>query len=54
VPRRIDVFLQSTAPLLEYYAGRGILHRIDGERPVEEVRDDILACLPAEDGVLHR
>ena len=54
VPRRIDVFLHSTAPLLEYYAGRGILHRIDGERPVEEVRDDILACLPAEDGVLHR
>ena len=42
---RIDVFEQLTAPLLDYYAGREILVRVDGARPVEEVSAAAIAQL---------
>jgi adenylate kinase len=34
---RIEVFEKLTAPLLDYYAGREILVRVDGARPIDEV-----------------
>jgi adenylate kinase len=42
---RIDVYMEKTKPLLDYYGGRGILHTIDGNRPVTEITADILAIL---------
>lgn len=42
---RIDVYMAKTRPLLDYYAGRGVLHTVDGSRPIDDVTADILAIL---------
>jgi adenylate kinase len=45
VKRRIQVYFAQTAPLIDYYRGRGLLSEIDGARPIEEVTADLLAVL---------
>lgn len=45
VVRRIQVYLNQTAPLVEYYRGRGILSEIDGAQPIEKVSADLLKIL---------
>lgn len=35
--RRIDVYLEETAPLIEYYREKGLLAEVDGEQGIEEV-----------------
>lgn len=42
---RIDVFEEQTLPLLDYYAQRELLLRIDGSRSIEEVSAAIIAEL---------
>jgi len=42
---RIDVYMEKTRPLLDYYASRGVLHAVDGNRPVADVTRDILDLL---------
>jgi adenylate kinase len=37
VANRLDVYERQTAPLLDYYRGRGILAEVSGEGPVAEV-----------------
>lgn len=37
VSNRLAVYERSTAPLIDYYAKKGLLERIDGNRPVDEV-----------------
>ena len=37
IAHRIDVFLDQTAPLIDYYRRQGKLKLIDGERPPEQV-----------------
>jgi adenylate kinase len=43
--RRVSVFLQELPPVLEHYATQGLLHRIDGIQPVEQVHQQIMAAL---------
>ncbi|NBB69715.1 MAG: adenylate kinase [Alphaproteobacteria bacterium] len=43
--RRLAVYHEQTAPVLPYYESRGVLHVIDGDRPVEEVTAAIKAAL---------
>lgn len=45
VRNRLDVYEQSTAPLIEYYRGSDLLVEVDGDRPVDEVFEDIKAAL---------
>jgi adenylate kinase len=45
VRNRLDVYAQSTAPLIEYYRGSDLLVEIDGDRPAEEVFADIKKAL---------
>lgn len=47
VARRIDVFLEHTAPLIDYYKAQNKLENIDGQMTVEEVRADINRRLAA-------
>jgi adenylate kinase len=47
VARRIDVFLQHTAPLIDYYKAQSKLENIDGQMTVEDVRADITRRLAA-------
>jgi len=41
VARRLDVYETQTAPLLDYYRRRGLLVRVAGEGPMEDVADRI-------------
>jgi len=45
VVRRIQVYLNQTAPLVAYYRERGILSEIDGAQPIEKVSADLLRVL---------
>ncbi len=45
VRRRLGVYFQQTAPLIDYYRARGKLVEVDGGRPVEEVAEDLLAVV---------
>jgi adenylate kinase len=45
VTKRISVYREQTAPLIEFYADRGVLHEIDGERSPDAVFADLLACV---------
>jgi adenylate kinase len=40
VRRRLEVFHRSTAPVVGYYEGLGLLHRIDAARPIAAVYAD--------------
>ncbi len=43
VTTRINVYQEQTEPLIDYYAKKGIIIDIDGERPIAEVGKDIVA-----------
>jgi adenylate kinase len=45
VRRRLDVYRDQTAPLIDYYEERGLLKRFDGQRSPTEVHDHIRATL---------
>jgi adenylate kinase len=45
VTRRIQVYLDQTAPLVDYYRQRGKLVEIDGTQPVEQVTEVLLSAL---------
>jgi adenylate kinase len=45
--RRIRVFFDQTAPLIEFYHQRGVLREIDGQQPIEKVTADMLAAVEA-------
>ena len=46
VRNRMDVYRRQTQPLLDYYAERGKLHRIDGMGSMDEVFERIDGVLP--------
>ncbi len=41
IQKRLDTYQAQTAPLIEYYGGKGILITVDGDRPVDEVYVDV-------------
>jgi adenylate kinase len=41
IRRRLEVYREQTAPLIEYYRDRGTLHYIDGNRLPEEVTESL-------------
>jgi adenylate kinase len=43
--KRLDVYTQQTAPLVDYYAGKGMLKPVDGMAPVGEVTTAIKGAL---------
>lgn len=45
VTNRLDVYERSTAPLIAYYRDKGVLHRVDGNRPAESVFSDVRAIV---------
>lgn len=45
VRHRLDVYDTDTAPVIEFFRERGLVHRIDGSQPVAAVSDAILAEL---------
>jgi adenylate kinase len=51
IARRFEVFDDQTKPLLRFYADRGILLDVDGERSVDEVFAEVVTAV---DGLLGR
>lgn len=45
VKRRIDVYLEQTSPLINYYRDHGKLIEIDGVQPIDQVTDNLLDAL---------
>lgn len=45
VRRRLEQFHRSTAPVIDYYAQLGLLHRIDASQPIPEVYEDVHTLL---------
>jgi len=43
--RRIEVYREQTAPLVEYYRRAGLLVEVDGEQSVEDVQADLRAVV---------
>ena len=41
ISKRLDTYQAKTAPLIDYYDGKGILIKVDGDRPVDEVYVDV-------------
>jgi adenylate kinase len=49
VKTRIQVYLDNTSPLIEYYRQVGLLKEIEGDQDIEQVTQDLMAVLPSED-----
>jgi adenylate kinase len=45
VKRRIRVYNEQTQPLVDYYQKRGVLIKVDGKKPIEQVTQDLLDAL---------
>ena len=45
--KRLDVYHAQTAPLIDYYAGRGMLKSVDGMQPIDAVSEEIGRVLSA-------
>lgn len=45
IQKRLDVYENQTAPLVEYYRGKELLKSVDGDRPVDEVYADVKEVL---------
>lgn len=45
IARRLALYDQQTAPLLDYYRERGLLERVDGNQNVDTVTNSILAVI---------
>ena len=48
VRKRLSVYHDQTEPLIKWYEDRGLLRRLDGTRPPDEVHDRIRATLAAK------
>lgn len=49
IRRRLGLYDDQTAPLLNYYEPRGVLHRVNGNQAIDAVTHDILAAVPVKD-----
>lgn len=45
VVHRLKVYDEQTSPLIEYYSSKNLLHKMDGNLPVEEVTNKIIEIL---------
>ena len=45
IEKRLDLYEIETAPLISRYAERGIVTRVDGDQPIEEVTEAIVAAI---------
>jgi adenylate kinase len=47
IQERLDAFRRVTVPLLRHLESLGLLVSVDADRPVDEVADAVLGCLPS-------
>lgn len=49
IRRRLAIFDEQTAPLLSYYDAKGVLTRVDGNRDIEQVTQDIVTAISGKE-----
>lgn len=47
IDHRLEVYATETAPMLDFYSGRGLVVDVDGEQPVDEVFSAIIGAVDA-------
>ena len=47
ISHRLQVFTETTSPLIDYYRNRGILVEVNGDQPPDSITADIQVRLPA-------
>jgi adenylate kinase len=47
ITHRLEVYDEQTAPMLEFYAGRGLVVDVDGAQAVDDVFEDIVGAVDA-------
>jgi adenylate kinase len=45
VLQRLSAYHEQTSPLASWYESKGIIHRINGDRAIDEITSDILQAL---------
>jgi adenylate kinase len=45
VLQRLFAYHEQTSPLASWYESKGIIHRINGDRAIDEITSDILQAL---------
>lgn len=48
IRKRLEVYQTNTAPLIDYYRGKGVLSTIDGDRPIDDVWTEVQGIVEAE------
>ncbi len=48
IKKRLDEYRSKTAPLIEHYRKKGILHEINGEQPIDDIFKDIKQAIEEE------
>lgn len=43
--KRLDVYREQTAPLIDFYEGKGLLKSVDGMQPIDSVTESIMTVL---------
>jgi adenylate kinase len=54
VEKRLDLYEVETAPLVNQFAERGLLMRVDGDRPIDDVTQAIISAIEAKRAVSAR
>ena len=49
IRRRLEIYDEQTAPLLNYYDTKGVLTRVDGDQAIESVTEAIMAAVPRKE-----
>jgi len=49
IEERLEVYRQNTLPMVEYIEKKGILERVDGERPIDTIFSDLIQHIEGED-----
>ena len=50
VAKRLDLYEQETAPLVDRYEAQGLVERVDGNRPIADVTESIVAAIREQNG----
>jgi adenylate kinase len=45
VEKRINLYHEETAPLLDYYAQRGLVHKFNADQPIDKVTEELLKAI---------
>jgi adenylate kinase len=45
IARRLSLYDELTAPLLSYYADKGVLERVNGDQDIDAVQHDIMTAI---------